>query len=55
MWLTGNLTVSGTLSANSLSLTNTLSVGNGGTGITSNPSMLVNLGSTSSASVFAAS
>ena len=55
MWLTGNLTVSGTLSANSLSLTNTLSVGNGGTGITSNPSMLVNLGSTSSASVFASS
>ena len=33
----------------------TLAVARGGTGITSNPSMLVNLGSTSAASVFAAS
>ena len=33
----------------------TLSVARGGTGITSNPSMLVNLGSTSAASVFTAS
>lgn len=33
----------------------TLGVARGGTGITSNPSMLVNLGSTSAASVFAAS
>lgn len=33
----------------------TLTVSRGGTGITSNPSMLVNLGSTSAASVFAAS
>lgn len=33
----------------------TLTVGRGGTGVTSNPSMLVNLGSTSAASVFAAS
>ena len=33
----------------------TIAVGYGGTGITSNPSMLVNLGSTSAASVFAAS
>ena len=33
----------------------TLAVARGGTGITSNPSMLVNLGSTSSASVFTAS
>ena len=33
----------------------TLAIARGGTGITSNPSMLVNLGSTSAASVFAAS
>ena len=33
----------------------TLAVARGGTGVTSNPSMLVNLGSTSAASVFAAS
>ena len=33
----------------------TLAVGRGGTGITANPSMLVNLGSTSAASVFATS
>ena len=33
----------------------TLAIGRGGTGITSNPSMLTNLGSTSAASVFAAS
>lgn len=33
----------------------TLAVGRGGTGVTSNPSMLVNLGSTTAASVFAAS
>ena len=33
----------------------TLSVARGGTGITSNPSMLVNLGSTSAASIFASS
>ena len=33
----------------------TLSIARGGTGVTSNPSMLVNLGSTSAASVFAAS
>ena len=32
----------------------TLPVGRGGTGITSNPSMLINLASTSAASVFAA-
>lgn len=37
------------------SCTGTLTVAKGGTGITSNPSMLVNLGSTSAASVFAAS
>ena len=35
--------------------TRNIPVANGGTGITSNPSMLVNLGSTSAASVFAAS
>ena len=33
----------------------TLAIARGGTGLTSNPSMLVNLGSTSAASVFAAS
>lgn len=33
----------------------TLAVGRGGTGVTSNPSMLTNLGSTTAASVFAAS
>lgn len=33
----------------------TLAIGRGGTGMTSNPSLLVNLGSTSAASVFAAS
>lgn len=33
----------------------TLAVGRGGTGVTSNPSMLVNIGSTSAANVFAAS
>lgn len=38
-----------------LTLTSALSVSYGGTGMTSNPSMLVNLGSTSAASVFAAS
>lgn len=38
-----------------LALTSALSVSYGGTGMTSNPSMLVNLGSTSAASVFAAS
>lgn len=37
------------------SCTGTLTVAKGGTGITSNPSMLVNLGSTTAASVFAAS
>lgn len=37
------------------SCTGTLTVAKGGTGITSNPSMLVNLGSTSAASVFATS
>lgn len=36
-------------------VTGTLPVGNGGTGITSNPSMLVNLASNSSASVFTSS
>lgn len=45
---TGNAATATTLSA-------TLAIGKGGTGITSNPSMLVNLGSTSAASVFAAS
>ena len=35
--------------------TGTLAIARGGTGITSNPSMLVNLGSTSAANVFAAS
>ena len=33
----------------------TLAVARGGTGVTANPSMLINLGSTSAASVFAAS
>ena len=36
-------------------ITGTLSVAHGGTGVTSNPSMLTNLASTSAASVFAAS
>ena len=37
------------------SLSKALPVGSGGTGVTSNPSMLTNLGSTTAASVFAAS
>ena len=36
-------------------VTGTLSIGNGGTGLTSNPSMLVNLSSSAAASVFASS
>ena len=53
---------SGTLSADRIPglaaskiTSGTLSVARGGTGVTANPSMLVNLGSTSAASVFAAS
>lgn len=41
--------------SNDVTLFNALSVGSGGTGITSNPSMLVNLGSDSAANVFQAS
>ena len=43
-----------TLSAANISA-GTLAVARGGTGVTSNPSMLINLGSTTAASVFAAS
>lgn len=42
-------------SANGAAQFGTLPIGQGGTGVTSNPSMLTNLGSTSAAGVFAAS
>lgn len=51
---TWGISISGN-AATATSLSGTLAVNKGGTGITSNPSMLVNLGSTSAASVFAAS
>jgi len=50
-----DVTFYGTTSIPTLQLTNALAVAYGGTGITSNPSMLVNLGSTTAANVFAAS
>ena len=46
-------TIAGSLAASYL--TGTLGVDHGGTGVTSNPSMLTNLGSTTAASVFATS
>lgn len=54
---TGNLTgnVTGNVSGTAANVTGTVAVTNGGTGITSNPSMLTNLGSTTAASVFATS
>lgn len=51
---TWGISISGN-AATATSLSGTLAVNKGGTGITSNPSMLVNLSSTSAASVFAAS
>lgn len=42
----------GSSSAQTIGVNGTLGVSNGGTGITSNPSMLTNLGSTTAASVF---
>ena len=45
----------GSSSAQTIGVNGTLGVSNGGTGITSNPSMLTNLGSTTAANVFQAS
>lgn len=52
---TTDVTFDGSEDKTSIPISGTLGTGNGGTGITSNPSMLVNLGSTSAASVFASS
>ena len=46
-------TITGNKYYNILTSKNTITVAQGGTGITTNPSMLVNLGSTSTASIFA--
>ena len=48
-------TFDGSADQTAIKVSGTLGVGNGGTSITSNPSMLTNLGSTTAASVFAAS
>lgn len=52
---TGAPTFNGTADVKTIGVTGTLAIGNGGTGMTSNPSMLTNLGTTTAANVFQAS
>lgn len=52
---TTDKTFDGSADVTNIPISGTLAVGNGGTGLTSSPSLLVNLGSTSAANVMAAS